>query len=103
MQLPNWEGKTIRTQHLYMAHSREDELGQRVTPFLTKTYQLVDDHSTNDVVSWNSDGTGFVIWRPAEFARDILPLFFKHNNLSSFVRQLNTYVSSIYVDSLYMS
>lgn len=61
------------------------------TPFLTKTYQLVDDPSINDLISWNEDGTTFIVWRPAEFARDLLPKYFKHNNFSSFVRQLNTY------------
>ncbi|KAK4422667.1 Heat stress transcription factor B-2b [Sesamum alatum] len=61
------------------------------TPFLTKTYQLVDDPSIDDLISWNEDGTTFVVWRPAEFARDLLPKYFKHNNFSSFVRQLNTY------------
>uniref|UniRef100_A0A7N0SZ28 HSF-type DNA-binding domain-containing protein n=1 Tax=Kalanchoe fedtschenkoi TaxID=63787 RepID=A0A7N0SZ28_KALFE len=61
------------------------------TPFLTKTYQLVDDPAVDDLISWNEDGSGFIIWRPAEFARDLLPKYFKHNNLSSFVRQLNTY------------
>lgn len=61
------------------------------TPFLTKTYQLVDDPAIDDVISWNDDGTTFVVWRPAEFARDLLPKYFKHNNFSSFVRQLNTY------------
>ncbi|XP_062193996.1 heat stress transcription factor B-2c-like isoform X2 [Phragmites australis] len=67
--------------------------GQRSlpTPFLTKTYQLVDDPAVDDVISWNEDGSTFVVWRPAEFARDLLPKYFKHNNFSSFVRQLNTY------------
>jgi hypothetical protein len=63
-------------------------------PFLTKTFQLVDDHRTDHIVSWGEDGATFVVWRPPEFARDLLPNYFKHNNFSSFVRQLNTYVSS---------
>ncbi|XP_061955894.1 heat stress transcription factor B-2a [Populus nigra] len=61
------------------------------TPFLTKTYQIVDDHTIDDVVSWNEDGSSFIVWDPTVFARDLLPKYFKHNNFSSFVRQLNTY------------
>lgn len=61
------------------------------TPFLTKTYQIVDDPAIDDVISWNEDGSAFVVWNPTVFARDLLPKYFKHNNLSSFVRQLNTY------------
>ncbi|KAK6232176.1 Heat shock factor (HSF)-type [Theobroma cacao] len=60
-------------------------------PFLMKTYMLVEDPITDDVISWNADGTGFVVWQPAEFSRDLLPTLFKHSNFSSFVRQLNTY------------
>ncbi|KAG5609362.1 hypothetical protein H5410_020643 [Solanum commersonii] len=61
------------------------------SPFLLKTYMLVEDPAMDDVVSWNSDGSAFVVWQPAEFARDLLPTLFKHSNFSSFVRQLNTY------------
>ncbi|CAN4107233.1 unnamed protein product [Withania somnifera] len=61
------------------------------SPFLLKTYMLVENPATDSVVSWNSDGSAFVIWQPAEFARDLLPTLFKHSNFSSFVRQLNTY------------
>jgi hypothetical protein len=53
----------------------------------------VDDPATDEIVSWGEDETTFVVWRPPEFARDLLPNYFKHNNFSSFVRQLNTYVS----------
>ncbi|WJX12106.1 homogentisate 1,2-dioxygenase [Trifolium repens] len=63
----------------------------RPQPFLTKTFDVVNDQSTNHVVSWNRDGTSFVVWDTHAFSNDLLPRFFKHNNFSSFVRQLHTY------------
>jgi heat shock transcription factor len=75
-------------------------------PFLSKTYDLleeggahgsVDDHPHGKrVVSWNAEGNGFVVWSPDEFSELTLPRYFKHSNFSSFIRQLNTYVSNYY-------
>ncbi|XP_013683056.1 heat stress transcription factor A-1b isoform X2 [Brassica napus] len=62
-----------------------------VPPFLSKTYDMVDDLSTNEVVSWSSGNNSFVVWDVPEFSKVFLPKYFKHNNFSSFVRQLNTY------------
>ncbi|KAJ7946977.1 Heat stress transcription factor B-2a [Quillaja saponaria] len=66
-------------------------------PFLSKTYDLVEEGGGDEdgkgkrIVSWTGEGTGFVVWSPAEFSEFILPRYFKHNNFSSFIRQLNTY------------
>lgn len=62
-------------------------------PFLSKTYDLVEDERTNEIVSWSNGNNSFIVWDPQKFAINLLPKFFKHNNFSSFVRQLNTYVS----------
>ncbi|KAK8944924.1 Heat stress transcription factor A-1 [Platanthera zijinensis] len=52
---------------------------------------MVDEPSTDSIVSWSLSGRSFVVWKPLVFARDLLPNYFKHSNFSSFVRQLNTY------------
>ncbi|KAF9673761.1 hypothetical protein SADUNF_Sadunf10G0057600 [Salix dunnii] len=60
-------------------------------PFLTKTYDIIEDSSTNHIISWSRGNNSFVVWDPQAFSISLLPRYFKHNNFSSFVRQLNTY------------
>ena len=65
--------------------------GQSMAPFLTKLFQIVSNLATDQAIIWTPKGDSFVITDPETFARDILPTYFKHNNIRSFIRQLNTY------------
>ncbi|XP_052185536.1 heat stress transcription factor A-6b-like [Diospyros lotus] len=60
-------------------------------PFLSKTFEMVDDPACDRIVSWSRGGYSFVVGDPHAFSTNLLPRYFKHNNFSSFVRQLNTY------------
>jgi hypothetical protein len=66
-------------------------INRSVPAFLKKLYNIVNDPQSNDLIIWSETGNSFIIKKPQEFAKEILPRFFKHNNLASFVRQLNLY------------
>jgi len=62
-----------------------------VPAFLVKTYDILDNPAHFDIISWNKEGNAFIVKNVNEFSEKILPKYFKHNNFSSFVRQLNMY------------
>uniref|UniRef100_A0AAQ6IR15 HSF-type DNA-binding domain-containing protein n=1 Tax=Anabas testudineus TaxID=64144 RepID=A0AAQ6IR15_ANATE len=62
-----------------------------VPAFLTKLWTLVEDGDTNEFICWSQEGNSFLVLDEQRFAKEILPKFFKHNNMASFIRQLNMY------------
>ncbi|XP_026732066.1 heat shock factor protein isoform X2 [Trichoplusia ni] len=67
------------------------EIGASVPAFLGKLWKMVNDTETNHLISWSPSGKTFVIKNQADIARELLPLYYKHNNMASFIRQLNMY------------
>jgi len=68
------------------AHSQDS-----IPSFIRKTYDILEERKFPEVIDWNPEGTALVIKKPSEFCQKVLPTYFKHNNLTSFVRQLNMY------------
>ncbi|KAG7444039.1 winged helix DNA-binding domain-containing protein [Guyanagaster necrorhizus] len=52
---------------------------------------MIADPKSEQFITWTQLGTSFVVSNIGEFSRSILGSHFKHNNFSSFVRQLNMY------------
>ncbi|CAO4371527.1 unnamed protein product [Caenorhabditis nigoni] len=59
--------------------------------FLIKLWTIVEDTNLQSIVHWDESGASFHIADPDSFCRNVLPHFFKHNNLNSWSRQLNEY------------
>uniref|UniRef100_A0A8D3AUS2 HSF-type DNA-binding domain-containing protein n=1 Tax=Scophthalmus maximus TaxID=52904 RepID=A0A8D3AUS2_SCOMX len=65
--------------------------GGNVPAFLTKLWTLVEDPDTDPLICWSPSGTSFHVFDQGRFSKEVLPKFFKHNNMASFIRQLNMY------------
>ncbi|KAM0513105.1 hypothetical protein ACHAPE_008142 [Trichoderma viride] len=60
------------------------------TAFIHKLYNMLEDSSIQHLISWSSSAESFVMSPSADFSK-VLSQYFKHTNVSSFVRQLNMY------------
>ncbi|XP_063222256.1 heat shock factor protein-like isoform X1 [Bacillus rossius redtenbacheri] len=68
-----------------------EEFLSHVPAFIAKLWIMVEDHETDDIISWSNQGRAFTVHDQATLAKELLPKYFKHGNVQSFVRQLNMY------------
>ena len=58
--------------------------------FLAKLWKIVNDEEIPNV-HWGPEGDSFIVNDQDIFSKKILPNYFKHQRMNSFVRQLNMY------------
>eukprot|EP00960_Hanusia_phi_P070939 767434-Hanusia_phi.AAC.3 len=61
------------------------------TPFVTLYCSMMLNAKNTPYIRWGEEGATVLIANPHGFATRIIPQYFKHSNLASFIRQLNVY------------
>lgn len=71
----------------------EETAKKQPTPaFLEKLFDILEDNrSYSHLIAWQPDGNSFIIKKVNEFSEIVLPRYFKHSNIQSYIRQLNMY------------
>ncbi|CAH1377288.1 unnamed protein product [Tenebrio molitor] len=69
----------------------EQELFNNVATFILKLWKMLKHEEAATIMLWNPSGKSFIIRDQVLFITKLLPMYFKHNNMGSFIRQLNLY------------
>jgi heat shock transcription factor, other eukaryote len=66
-----------------------EEMRKSAVPlFIIKTWEMLQAPTHFPTLRWSLQGDSFQITDEARFVEEVLPLYFKHANFSSFIRQV---------------
>ena len=75
-----------------MTHSSAPSVGKS---FIVKLYRILNvryflsqDNKYQNIITWNDDGYSILVKSIPEMMEKVLPAIYKHQNYSSFVRQV---------------
>lgn len=68
-----------------------DEKKSKSETFLSKLYDILYENKNKEIIDWDIEGKKIIIKDIINFCNIVLPKYYKHQNYSSFVRQLNLY------------
>ena len=74
-----------------LSRKRTSPIESKSDKFLLKLYEILGKEEYSKIIHWSQSGTYIVITNIHTLSKTILPLYFNHQNYSSFVRQLNMY------------
>ena len=57
--------------------------------FPVKLHEILSDHTTADIISWQPHGRSWRVHKPLDFEKHVIHRFFKQTKFASFTRQVN--------------
>lgn len=82
---------TLELKNQAESHAAIPKDDEKIPLFLIKLWNIVEDPAYYEIIRWDESGYSFHILDPYSFCRNVLPQYYKHNNLNSLIRQLNMY------------
>lgn len=64
---------------------------KQIPPFVQKLNSILESSKNTDLIRWSKEGDSFIVLDEDGFSKTLIPELYKHNNYTSFVRQLNMY------------
>ena len=61
----------------------------RVPNFVAKMHAILSRSDLSEIIGWLPHGRSWMILNPKKFEKEVLPVYFEHAKLSSFIRQAN--------------
>ena len=83
---------------LFSSHKKSEQmtnsklvpsLSPRKGSFCVKLHEILSNPWFSDVIAWLPHGRSWMILLPELFEKEIIPRYFRHRNLNSFMRQVN--------------
>lgn len=64
----------------------------KIFDFLNKAYAMVNDPSTDSIISWSQNGNSFIVWNPEECSKDLLTQVLGITNFARFETYVSFYI-----------
>ena len=68
-----------------------ESIDTSVANFIQKSFEILENKDYEPIIHWLANGREFAIKEIEDFQDHILPKYFRHRNINSFIRQLNMY------------
>ncbi|KAJ3226100.1 ATP synthase subunit O, mitochondrial [Clydaea vesicula] len=79
------------TPTLHSPKGSSNSINLRKGTFVQKLFSILSNETFKTLIYWSDSGNSFFISDVEEFESKVLPLYYRHNNFTSFVRSLNMY------------
>ena len=85
----NFSAPQVSTGYRNYAHMTLHKQGPSVSSFHFKLHQILSSPAFISIIIWMPHGRSWRVLKPKIFEEEVIPLFFRHSSLSSFMRQVS--------------